>query len=184
VLAEIVSAVRRVIEDAKPEITADIHYSGVTLTGGGALLSGMAERLRDDLNLRVTVPEDPLTTVASGAGRLLEDTDKLQTRVPALMLRSGKMRRSWRLIGSKVRSTDFRKFRSSQFLPFCGILASERRNVYTCIYRPENLKDYNVSSLAQSFLPSVYPESKHRLKSVPLCGHERPHEVESHGPFV
>lgn len=78
VLSEIVSAVRRVIEDAKPEITADIHYSGVTLTGGGALLSGMAERLRDDLNLRVSVPEDPLITVALGAGRLLEDTEKLQ----------------------------------------------------------------------------------------------------------
>jgi rod shape-determining protein MreB len=78
VLSEIVSAVRRVIEDAKPEVTADIYYSGVTLTGGGALLSGMTERLQTDLNLRVSVPEDPLTTVALGAGRLLEDTEKLQ----------------------------------------------------------------------------------------------------------
>jgi rod shape-determining protein MreB len=78
VLSEIISAVRRVIEDAKPEVTADIYYSGVTLTGGGALLSGMGERLQNDLNLRVSVPEDPLTTVALGAGRLLEDTDKLQ----------------------------------------------------------------------------------------------------------
>jgi len=77
-LAEIISAVRRVIEDAKPEVTADIHYSGLTLTGGGALLSGMAERLRDDLNLSVTVPENPLTTVALGAGRLLEDPERLQ----------------------------------------------------------------------------------------------------------
>ena len=78
VLSEIISAVRRVIEDAKPEVTADIYYSGMTLTGGGALLSGMAERLQNDLNLRVSVPEDPLTTVALGAGRLLEDTEKLQ----------------------------------------------------------------------------------------------------------
>lgn len=77
VLSEIISTVRRVIEDAKPEVTADIYYSGVTLTGGGALLSGMAERLRDDLNLAVTVPEDPLTTVALGAGRLLEDPERL-----------------------------------------------------------------------------------------------------------
>jgi len=77
VLSEIISTVRRVIEDAKPEVTADIYYSGVTLTGGGALLSGMAERLRDDLNLRVTVPEDPLTTVALGAGRLLADPERL-----------------------------------------------------------------------------------------------------------
>ena len=78
VLSEIVSAVRRVIEDAKPEVTADIYYSGVTLTGGGALLSGMAERLGNDLNLRVTMPEDPLTTVALGAGRLLAEPERLQ----------------------------------------------------------------------------------------------------------
>jgi len=77
VLSEIISAVRRVIEDSKPEVTADIYYSGVTLTGGGALLSGMAERLQNDLNLRVSVPEDPLTTVALGAGRLLGDPEKL-----------------------------------------------------------------------------------------------------------
>jgi rod shape-determining protein MreB and related proteins len=78
VLAEIVSAVRRVIEDAKPEVTADIYYSGVILTGGGALLTGMRERLQDDLNLKVTTPEDPLTTVAMGAGRLLGEPEKLQ----------------------------------------------------------------------------------------------------------
>jgi rod shape-determining protein MreB len=78
VLGEIVSAVRRVIEDAQPEVTADIYYSGVTLTGGGALLSGMSERLQNDLNLSVTRAEDPLTTVAVGAGRLLAEPEKLQ----------------------------------------------------------------------------------------------------------
>jgi rod shape-determining protein MreB and related proteins len=78
VVAEIISAVRRVIEDAKPEVTADIYYSGVTLTGGGALLSGMSERLQSDLNLKVSMPVDPLTTVALGAGRLLSEPDRLQ----------------------------------------------------------------------------------------------------------
>jgi len=78
VLAEIISAVRRVIEDASPEVTADIHYSGVILTGGGALLNGMADRLQHDLNLNVSVPEDPLTTVALGAGRLLAEPERLQ----------------------------------------------------------------------------------------------------------
>lgn len=78
VLSEIISAVRRVIEDSKPEVTADIYYSGVILTGGGALLRGMTERLRNDLKLRVTTPEDPLTTVAIGAGRLLAEPEKLQ----------------------------------------------------------------------------------------------------------
>ena len=78
VVTEIISAVRRVIEDASPEVTADIYYSGLILTGGGALLHGMADRLQSDLNLRVTIPEDPLTTVALGAGRLLSEPDQLQ----------------------------------------------------------------------------------------------------------
>ena len=78
VISEIISTVRRVIEDAKPEVTADIYYSGVTLTGGGALLSGMADRLENDLRLRVRMPDDPLATVALGAGKLLTEPEKLQ----------------------------------------------------------------------------------------------------------
>ena len=78
ILSEIVSAVRRVIEEAKPEATADIYYSGLILTGGTALLSGMAERLQNDLDLKVTTAEDPLTTVAVGAGRLLGEPEKLR----------------------------------------------------------------------------------------------------------
>jgi rod shape-determining protein MreB len=78
VLSEIISAVRRVIEDATPEVTADIYYAGLVLTGGGALLHGLPERLQTDLRLKVTVPADPLATVALGAGRLLEEPDRLQ----------------------------------------------------------------------------------------------------------
>lgn len=77
ILLEIISAVRRVIEEAKPEATADIYYSGLVLTGGTALLKGMAERLQNDLSLKVTTAEDPLTTVAMGAGRLLAEPEKL-----------------------------------------------------------------------------------------------------------
>jgi rod shape-determining protein MreB and related proteins len=78
VVAEIVSAVRRVIEDASPEVTADIHYSGLILTGGGSLLHGMINRMQRDLTLKVSMPDDPLTTVALGAGRLLSEPDRLQ----------------------------------------------------------------------------------------------------------
>jgi len=78
IVAEIISAVRRVIEDASPEVTADIYYSGVILTGGGALLHGMSGRMQGELNLNVTTPEDPLITVALGAGRLLSDPERLQ----------------------------------------------------------------------------------------------------------
>jgi rod shape-determining protein MreB len=78
VLAEIIRGIRRVIEEAHPEVTADLYYYGVILTGGGALLTGMAERLRDELELHVILAEEPLLSVALGAGRLLEDPDKLE----------------------------------------------------------------------------------------------------------
>jgi rod shape-determining protein MreB and related proteins len=78
ILSEIVTAVRRLIEDAQPEAVADIYYSGVILTGGGSLLKGMRERLQSELKLRVTMPKDPTTTVVLGAGRLLATPEKLK----------------------------------------------------------------------------------------------------------
>ena len=78
VLAEIVTGARRLIEESQPEVTADIYQTGLILTGGGALLAGMAERLRDELRLHVTVADDPLSAVALGAGRLLADKARLQ----------------------------------------------------------------------------------------------------------
>jgi rod shape-determining protein MreB len=77
ILNEIVNGVRKVIEEAQPEAVADIYYSGVILTGGGALLKGMKERLQRELKLHVSVPEDPITTVVVGAGSLLSRPDKL-----------------------------------------------------------------------------------------------------------
>ena len=77
VLAEIVNGVRRLIEEAQPEAVADIYYSGVILTGGGALLKGLKERLQAELKLHVSVPEDPMTTVVVGAGSLLAQPDRL-----------------------------------------------------------------------------------------------------------
>ena len=77
VLSEIVAGARKAIEDSKPDVTADIYETGLILTGGGALLSGMAERLQEELRLHVAVAEDPLAAVALGAGRLLVDAEKL-----------------------------------------------------------------------------------------------------------
>jgi len=77
VISEIVSGVRKVIEEAQPEAVADIYYSGVILTGGGSLLKGMKERLQSDLKLHVSVPEDPTTTVVMGAGALLSAPEQL-----------------------------------------------------------------------------------------------------------
>jgi len=78
VLAEIIAGVRRAIEESQPDVTADIYHSGIMLTGGGALLDGLAERLQIELQLHVAVVDDPLAAVALGAGQLLEDAEKLQ----------------------------------------------------------------------------------------------------------
>jgi rod shape-determining protein MreB and related proteins len=78
VIAEIIVGARRMMEESQPDVTADIYHTGVILTGGGALLNGMAERLQKELGLHVAVAEDPLSAVALGAGRLLAQPDKLQ----------------------------------------------------------------------------------------------------------
>jgi rod shape-determining protein MreB len=78
VLSEIVAGARRAIEESQPDVTADIYQTGLILTGGGALLDGMAQRLQTELRLHVTIADDPLAAVALGAGRLLADAERLQ----------------------------------------------------------------------------------------------------------
>ena len=72
-VATIVEGVRVALENTAPELAADIVDQGIVLTGGGALLRGLDEVLRDETGLPVTVAEDPLTCVALGTGRALED---------------------------------------------------------------------------------------------------------------
>jgi rod shape-determining protein MreB len=69
----IVEGVRIALENTAPELAADIVDQGIVLTGGGALLAGIDEVLRDETGLPVTIAEDPLTCVALGTGRALED---------------------------------------------------------------------------------------------------------------
>ena len=78
VLTDILTGVRRLIEDAPPDVTADIYHTGIILTGGGALLDGMAERLQNELRLHVVTVDEPLAAVALGAGRLLAEPERLQ----------------------------------------------------------------------------------------------------------
>jgi rod shape-determining protein MreB len=72
----IVDTVKDAMDEAPPEIDADLIDTGVCLAGGAAQLQGLAERLSDDLGLRVWVAEDPMTCVARGAGMILEDLDR------------------------------------------------------------------------------------------------------------
>ena len=71
-LSGIVGAVRGALEQAPPELAADIAERGMVLTGGGALLKDLDRLLMEETGLPVIVAEDPLTCVARGGGRALE----------------------------------------------------------------------------------------------------------------
>ena len=74
-LAGIVGAVRSALEQAPPELAADIAERGMVLTGGGALLRDLDRLLMEETGLPVIIAEDPLTCVARGGGRALELID-------------------------------------------------------------------------------------------------------------
>lgn len=73
----ILDTIRDVLDEVPPEIVADLMDVGICLAGGGALLQGLAERLSDELHLRVWVAEDPLTCVVRGAAMVFDDFDHL-----------------------------------------------------------------------------------------------------------
>jgi rod shape-determining protein MreB len=74
----IVEVVRWALERTPPELSADIMDKGIVLSGGGALLRGLDQRLRDETGLPVVPAEDPLASVVLGTGRVLEDIDLLR----------------------------------------------------------------------------------------------------------
>ncbi len=74
----IVDAVRVTLDQTPPELAGDIMDRGIVLTGGGALLRGLDERLRHETGMPVHVAEDPLRSVALGAGRCVEEFEALQ----------------------------------------------------------------------------------------------------------
>ena len=69
----IIDTIKDALDETPPEIIADLMEAGVCLAGGGAMLKGLAERLTDELRIRVWVAEDPMTCVARGAGLVLEE---------------------------------------------------------------------------------------------------------------
>ncbi len=71
----IIDTIKDALDESPPEIVADLLETGICLAGGGSQLHGLAERLTDELHLRVWVAEDPMTCVARGAGMVLEDLD-------------------------------------------------------------------------------------------------------------
>ena len=75
-VARIETAVLNALENTPPELYADIVRNGIYLTGGGAMLRGLAKRLTDKINIQFIVAEDPLHCVAKGAGIALNNVDR------------------------------------------------------------------------------------------------------------
>ena len=74
-IAKIETAVLSALEETPPELYADIVKNGIWLTGGGALLRGLAKRLTDKINIEFKVADDPLHSVAKGTGVALKNID-------------------------------------------------------------------------------------------------------------
>lgn len=72
----IVDTIKDALDEVPPELISDLLDSGVCLAGGGSQILGLVPRLKDELNLRVWVADDPMTCVARGAGLVLENLDK------------------------------------------------------------------------------------------------------------
>ncbi len=69
----IVDTLKDALDEVPPELISDLLDTGICLAGGGSQLLGLVPRLREELNLRVWIADDPLTCVARGAGMVLED---------------------------------------------------------------------------------------------------------------
>jgi rod shape-determining protein MreB len=79
VVSSITSAVRQALENTPPELSGDILSRGLALAGGGALLHGLAAHLQERLGVRVAIAADPLSAVVEGAGRCLDEAERLKS---------------------------------------------------------------------------------------------------------
>ncbi|MFH1856891.1 MAG: rod shape-determining protein [Candidatus Omnitrophota bacterium] len=77
-IALIVEAVRNTLEKTPPELSADLVDRGIIMTGGGALLRNIDKLLSDETGLPVHLADDPLTAVAQGAGKVLDEMQYLK----------------------------------------------------------------------------------------------------------
>lgn len=76
-IASLIATIRGVLEKCPPELAADIVDNGIYMTGGGALMDGLAEVVQKETGITTRVAENPLDCVALGTGKALENLDKL-----------------------------------------------------------------------------------------------------------
>lgn len=76
-LSAIIDAVKTTLDKSPPELAGDVMERGIALTGGGALLRGMDDRLREETGLPIHLADNPMESVVLGAGKCVEDLDGL-----------------------------------------------------------------------------------------------------------
>ena len=74
----LIETIKEVLESTPPDILSDIMHRGIYLSGGGALVKGLAELIESEINIPVHVAADPLTAVARGTGIILEDLENFR----------------------------------------------------------------------------------------------------------
>ena len=74
----IIDTIKDALDEAPPEILSDLMDNGICLAGGVSQLHGLADRLTNELRVRVWVAEDPMTCVARGAGLVLDDLEEYE----------------------------------------------------------------------------------------------------------
>lgn len=77
-ISAIVDAVKTTLDKTPPELAADIMEDGITLTGGGALLGGLDQRLAHETGMPIRIAHEPLYSVVIGSGRALENIDAMR----------------------------------------------------------------------------------------------------------
>ncbi len=77
-ISAIVDSVKTTLDKTPPELAADIMEDGITVTGGGALLGGLDERLAHETGMPIRIAHDPLYSVVIGSGRALENIDAMR----------------------------------------------------------------------------------------------------------
>ena len=78
-IAAIIDSIKQTLESIPPELAADIMEYGITLTGGGALLSGLDKLITQETGMPVNIANEPLNCVALGTGMVLEHIETLKT---------------------------------------------------------------------------------------------------------
>jgi rod shape-determining protein MreB len=77
-ISAIVDAVKTTLDKTPPELAADIMEDGITITGGGALIGGLAQRLTHETGMPIRIADEPLYSVVIGSGRALENIDAMR----------------------------------------------------------------------------------------------------------